>query len=355
MQKQQSIFTKVRFCIAGEHDAALNTTSEEELDSIDQSVSYANEEPIIQTLGGRVQGTEVHVLPPLDCDAYEVPNARVTLPKGTASAQARQSFLRAAEQRALDQKNRGIGDIKRAQDMQAASASANAAASTGTEVFGQRGQWRLRESLNRGRTTPASTDPQAATYSPVTSQTSSSLTPAYVTAHRCTSCDKPGHANNEDRRCIFYRRNRGQIAWAPNHPDSTLGNTVPHISETQIRISCNGVEQTEDHREPYWYRNQVIEIEVDGHAYRLGEASGDGCNCLIDTLRQKLQGIICNISWVRQELENHHRGKDTQIIPGDYLPLDFWDDIVDLLISHNAVTQVHREVVLIASGLFALT
>ena len=118
---------------------------------------------------------------------------------------------------------------------------------------------------------------------------------------------------------------------------------MPHISETQIRISCNGVEQTEAHREPYWYRNQVIEIEVDGHAYRLGEASGDGCNCLIDTLRQKLQGIICNISWVRQELENHHRGKDTQIIPGDYLPLDFWDDIVDLLLSNNAVTQVHRE------------
>jgi hypothetical protein len=118
---------------------------------------------------------------------------------------------------------------------------------------------------------------------------------------------------------------------------------VPHISETQIRISCNGVEQTEAHREPYWYRNQVIEIEVDGHTYRLGKASGDGCNCLIDSLRQKLPGIICNIPWVRQELENIHRGKDTQIIPGDYLPLDFWDDIVDLLISNNAVTQVQRE------------
>jgi hypothetical protein len=227
--------------------------------------------------------------------------------------------------------------------VQAASASADAAASTETEVFGQRGQWRLRESLKRRRATPSSTDALAATYPPVTSQTSSSLTPAPITAHRCTSCDKPGHANNEDPRCVFYRRNRGQIDWAPNHPDSQLGNTVPHISETQIRISCNGVEQTEAHREPYWYRNQVIDIEVDGHTYRLGNASGDECNCLIDTLRQKLPGIICNISWVRQELENIHRGKDTQIIPGDYLPLDFWDDIVDLLISNNAVTQVQRE------------
>ena len=272
-----------------------------------------------------------------------MPEAEVTQAARTSSAQARYASLRAAEQRALNETRRGIGDIQCAQAMQAASASADAAASTETEVFGQRGQWRLRESLKRRRATPPSTDPQAATYSPVTSQTSSSLTPAHITAHRCTSCDKPGHANNEDPSCVFYRRNRGQIDWAPNHPDSTLGNTVPHISETQIRISCNGVEQTEAHREPYWYRSQVIEIEVDGHTYRLGKASGDGCNCLIDTLRQKLQGIICNVSHVRQELENRHRGKATQISPGAYLPLDFWDDIVDLLISNNAVTQGVRE------------
>ena len=42
---------------------------------------------------------------------------------------------------------------------------------------------------------------------------------------------------------------------------------------------------------------------------------------------------------MRQELENRHRGLATQIQPGAYLPLDFWDDIVDLLKYHNAVTQ----------------
>jgi hypothetical protein len=118
---------------------------------------------------------------------------------------------------------------------------------------------------------------------------------------------------------------------------------VPHISETRIRISSNGVEQTEAHREPFWYQSQVLEIEVDGHACHLGSASGAGYNCLIDTLRQQLPGIICNVSHVRQELENRHRGKATQISPGAYLPLDFWDDIVDLLKYHNAVTQPVRE------------
>ena len=98
-----------------------------------------------------------------------------------------------------------------------------------------------------------------------------------VPERRCTSCDRPGHANNEDRQCEFYGRARGQMAWALNHPDGGLGDTVPHISKkTRIRISTNGVEQTEAHRHPFWYRSQVLEIEVDGHAYHLGSASGDG-------------------------------------------------------------------------------
>lgn len=45
---------------------------------------------------------------------------------------------------------------------------------------------------------------------------------------RCTSCDRPGHANNEDRQCEFNGRARGQMARALNHPDSGLGDTVPH-------------------------------------------------------------------------------------------------------------------------------
>lgn len=87
----------------------------------------------------------------------------------------------------------------------------------------------------------------------------------------------------------------------------------------------------------------MLEVEVDGQAYHLGSASGAGCNGLIDTLRQKLPGIICKVSNVRQELENRHRGLATQIQPCAYLPLDFWDDIVDLLKLHNAVTQPVRE------------
>ena len=115
------------------------------------------------------------------------------------------------------------------------------------------------------------------------------------------------------------------------------------MSQTRIRISANGVEQSAVRREPYWYRGLVLEIEVDNHSYHLGSASGSGCNCLIDTLRQKIPGIICNVSTVRAELENRHRGLPTQIQPGAFLPLDFWDEIVDLLGYHNAVFQPIRE------------
>ena len=69
--------------------------------------------------------------------------------------------------------------------------------------------------------------------------------------------------------------------------------------------------------------------------YHLGSASGKGCNCLIDTLRQVTPGIMCNVAGVRADLENRHRGCHTHITPGDYLSLDYWLDIVELLYKHN--------------------
>ena len=115
---------------------------------------------------------------------------------------------------------------------------------------------------------------------------------------------------------------------------------MPHISETNIRIVANGVEQTSARREPLWYQGQVLQIELNGHSYRMGSASGDGCNCLIDTLRQVLPGVISSVAAVRAELENRHRGLRTHIVPGAFLPLDFWDEIVDLLGFYNEVRRI---------------
>ena len=115
---------------------------------------------------------------------------------------------------------------------------------------------------------------------------------------------------------------------------------MPHISETRISIVAGGIEQRAAIRTPYWYRGQVLDIEMDGQSYHLGSASGAGCNCLIDTLRQVVPGaIMCSVAAVRSALEDRHRGLPTEIIPGDYLPLDFLD-IVDLFGFYNELGRI---------------
>jgi hypothetical protein len=39
---------------------------------------------------------------------------------------------------------------------------------------------------------------------------------------------------------------------------SGLGDTVPHMSETHIGISANGVEQSSARRRPFWYPAVVV-------------------------------------------------------------------------------------------------
>ena len=84
----------------------------------------------------------------------------------------------------------------------------------------------------------------------------------------------------------------------------------------------------------------MLDIVIDGQSYQLGSASGDGYNCLIDTLRQKLPGVICSVSGVRAALEERHRNLPTRIAPRAYLPLDFWDEIVDLCGFYNEVKAI---------------
>ena len=42
---------------------------------------------------------------------------------------------------------------------------------------------------------------------------------------------------------------------------------------------------------------------------------------------------------MRAELENRHRGLSTHITPGEFLSLDYWHDIVELLILYNEVSS----------------
>ena len=130
----------------------------------------------------------------------------------------------------------------------------------------------------------------------------------------CDRCDKLGHASHE---CPSYPLARGEIEGATNHPDSGWGDNVQHISQISIRIVANGVEQKAARREPYWYQKKILDIQLGNKSYHLGSASGDGCNCLIDTLRQVILGIMCNVAGVRAKLENRHHAWRTNITPGD--------------------------------------
>ena len=116
------------------------------------------------------------------------------------------------------------------------------------------------------------------------------------------------------------------------------------MSQTNIRILADGVLQSRGERRAYWYEGRAVEICIDGASYGLGRASGEGCNCLIDTLRQKLPAVICDVPLVRRLLEARHRQRETRITPGDYLDLeDYWEDILNLLGECNAVRPVTRE------------
>jgi len=104
----------------------------------------------------------------------------------------------------------------------------------------------------------------------------------------------------------------------------------------QIEILKDGEAlETDRILKPMWWIGHRIVIRIEGLDYFVGAASGDGCNCLIDSLRQCLN-LICNVSYIRQVLEDRHRGQDSQIEQSDYLQLDLhWRDILELLAQHN--------------------
>ena len=91
---------------------------------------------------------------------------------------------------------------------------------------------------------------------------------------------------------------------------------MPHMSQTSIRIFADGAEQTHQRREAHWYdEHREIEVEIDGMKFSVGEACGDGCNCLIDSLRQVVLVGAVNVALVREQLESLHWGRGTRIVP----------------------------------------
>ena len=105
----------------------------------------------------------------------------------------------------------------------------------------------------------------------------------------------------ENRNCVFFGRSR--VA----HIDSTLGKNIPHFrGELIIRVLENeNPVQLGLTLLPADWRWENVVIEIDGDRYRMGSASGNGCNCLIDTLRQALD-VVCNVDQIRHLLHQKH-------------------------------------------------
>ena len=99
----------------------------------------------------------------------------------------------------------------------------------------------------------------------------------------CGNCGRSGHEDNHHPACPFYNRDR------EDHDDAAMGDTIPHMSQTNIALQLDGMPLTQGlQRSEQWYEGHKVEITVDGKNFGLGTASGKGCNCLIDTLRQQL-------------------------------------------------------------------
>ena len=143
----------------------------------------------------------------------------------------------------------------------------------------------------------------------------------------CHACDGKG-CWRKNRTCRFFGRQRER------HGDAGLGDTVPHMRETNIRVFADGIEQqsSSQRRAPGWWRLcREVRVTTENKDFVMGHASGDGMNCLIDTLRQQLH-VICNVSSVRRDLQQLHKCGSSRIRPGAYLELQHhWRDVIKLL------------------------
>ena len=88
-----------------------------------------------------------------------------------------------------------------------------------------------------------------------------------------------------------------------NHADAAMGDTVPHMNQTNIALYPDGAPLAHGaQRSANWYEGRKLEIVVDGNSFELGTASGKGCNCLIDTLRQQLNEMSEGLEFLFQKV-----------------------------------------------------
>ena len=153
------------------------------------------------------------------------------------------------------------------------------------------------------------------------------ICPPHFTVEECVEFQRSNGCHACDRRDC-WRANpactlRGEARL--NHPDAAWGDTVPHMRETRVTCTADGSNIEGRLRESWWrpYRDVCFTVN-DTEEFIMGEASGDQCNCLIDTLRQQLH-LECDVRAVRAFVQARH----PDLIHGDYLELQHhWRDVI---------------------------
>ena len=139
----------------------------------------------------------------------------------------------------------------------------------------------------------------------------------------CHACGKCG-CYTTNASCSFYGRGR-----VPHVDASEHGVVAPDILERSV------VQVTVDPRT----RTTWLAFRYAGAAHRLfvGHASGQGNNCLIDTLRQLLNDhgfrVVADAAWVRLKLQAQFADQTpSQVTTWNYLDLkEHWAAVIDLL------------------------
>ena len=133
----------------------------------------------------------------------------------------------------------------------------------------------------------------------------------------CHRCDEIGCC---DANCKHFKNERPNVAEAGDGS----GRAAADIFErTPVQI----------HRDA---GNQNVVVEFDNRSFIKGFASGDGCNCLIETLLACLNDndlrCIADVPWIRQELRRRFRQGENRVTEGNYLDLrNHWTTIIDLI------------------------
>ena len=107
-------------------------------------------------------------------------------------------------------------------------------------------------------------------------------------AHGCHACDHKG-CWLENPLCEFYERPRKP------EPDAQLGDRVPHMRETRITCTADGTNVEGRLRVNWWQNYTDVRFGINEEAeFSMGHASGEQCNCLIDTLRARAF-VFCTV------------------------------------------------------------